>query len=76
VLKPEGRFVLGFRPAEDERFRATYPSEVYHIRPEAEVVQLARDAGFEVLDVRGHTGGNKRLSFLIGACAKHAASVA
>lgn len=74
VLKPEGRFVLGFRPAEDAGFRATYPSEVYHIRPEAEVAQLATDAGFEVLDVRSHTSEKKRLSFLIGACAKHAAS--
>lgn len=74
VLKPEGRFVLGFRPAEDAGFRATYSSEVYHIRPEAEVVQLAREAGFEVLDVRSHTSEKKRSSFLIGACAKHAAS--
>jgi ubiquinone/menaquinone biosynthesis C-methylase UbiE len=27
ALKPGGRFVLGFRPAEDAGFQATYPSE-------------------------------------------------
>lgn len=66
VLKPGGRFVLGFRPAEDAGFRATYPSEIYHIRPEADVVELARDAGFEAVDVRRHTGGDLRFSFVIG----------
>jgi SAM-dependent methyltransferase len=66
VLKPDGRFVLGFRPAEDARFQATFPSEVYHIRPEADVVQLARDAGFEAVDLRRLTRGDVRFSFVIG----------
>jgi SAM-dependent methyltransferase len=66
VLKPGGLFVLGFCPAEDERFRATFPSEIYHIRPEAEVAKLARDAGFEAADLRRHTRGKVRLSFVIG----------
>jgi ubiquinone/menaquinone biosynthesis C-methylase UbiE len=65
VLKPEGVFVLGFRPAEDVLFRATYPSEVYHIRPEADVAKLATDAGFDV-DLRRHTRGEMRFSFVIG----------
>ncbi|CAN7164285.1 class I SAM-dependent methyltransferase [Bradyrhizobium sp. LjRoot220] len=65
VLNPGGRFVLGFRPAEDPGFRATYPSEIYHIRPEAEVVQLAEDAGFESIDLRRHTRGKARISFLL-----------
>jgi hypothetical protein len=70
VLKPEGRFVLGFRPAEDARFRATHPGEVYHIRPEAEIAQLAGDAGFEAVELRRHTRGDMRFSFVIGARAK------
>jgi len=70
VLKPGGLFVLGFRPAEDARFRATFPSEIYHIRPEAEIAKLARDAGFEAIDLRRHTRGDRRLSFVIGTRAK------
>ena len=66
VLKPGGRFVLGFRPAEDAGFRATYPSEIYHIRSEVEVANLATDAGFEAVDLRRHTRGNSRISFIIG----------
>jgi SAM-dependent methyltransferase len=66
VLKPEGRFVLGFRPAEDARFRATHPGEVYHIRPEAEIAQLAGDAGFEAVELRRHTRGDMRFSFVVG----------
>lgn len=66
VLKPGGRFVLGFRPAEDAGFAATYPSEIYHIRPEADVAKLARDAGFEAVDLRRHTRGDLRFSFAIG----------
>jgi ubiquinone/menaquinone biosynthesis C-methylase UbiE len=53
VLKAGGLFVLGFRPAEDAGFRATYPSEIYHIRPEGDVAKLARDAGFEAIDLAG-----------------------
>jgi hypothetical protein len=58
--------VLGFRPAEDARFRATHPSEVYHIRPEAEIAQLAGDAGFEAVELRRHTRGDMRFSFVVG----------
>ncbi len=65
VLKPGGRFVLGFRPAEDLGFRATFPGEIYHIRPEAEIVQLVRDAGFEVSDLRRHIRGFLQLSFVV-----------
>jgi ubiquinone/menaquinone biosynthesis C-methylase UbiE len=66
VLKPGGRFVLGFRPADDAGFGATYPSEIYHIRAEAEIVQLAGDAGFDVIDLRKHTRGALQFSFVIG----------
>jgi SAM-dependent methyltransferase len=70
VLKSGGRLVLGFRPAEDARFRATYPSEVYHIRPEAEIAQLATDAGFEAVQLRNLTRGNAQFSFVIGTRAQ------
>lgn len=67
VLKPGGRFVLGFRPAEDAGFGATFPSEIYHIRSEADVAKLASDAGFEAVDLRRHTRGKLRISFVIAA---------
>jgi ubiquinone/menaquinone biosynthesis C-methylase UbiE len=70
VLKPGGRFVLGFRPAEDAGFRVTYPSEIYHIRPEAEVAKLARDAGFEAVDLVRHVRDNLQFSFVIGTRAQ------
>jgi SAM-dependent methyltransferase len=71
VLKPGGRFVLGFRPAEDAGFQATFPSEIYHIRPEAEVAQLARDVGFEAVELRRHKRGALQISFVIGARAQN-----
>jgi SAM-dependent methyltransferase len=70
VLKPGGRFVLGFRPAEDAGFLATFPSEIHHIRPEAEVAKLARDAGFEGIELRRHTRGDLQFSFVIGTRAQ------
>jgi SAM-dependent methyltransferase len=70
VLKSGGRFVLGFRPEEDSGFRATFPSEIYHIRSEADVAGLATDAGFEAVELRRHTRGNSRISFVTGTRAQ------
>jgi SAM-dependent methyltransferase len=66
VMKPGGLFVLGFRPAEDSRFQATFPSEIYHIRSEVEIAQLASDAGFEAIELQKHTRGDVQFSFLVG----------
>lgn len=65
VLHAGGRFVLGFRTAEDERFVATYPPDIYRIRPEAEVVGLVRQAGFSAIEVVRREFGAKRLSFAV-----------
>ena len=70
VLKPGGRFVLGFRPAEDAGFQATFPSEIYRIRPEAEIAQLAGDAGFAAVELRRHRRGDLQFSFAIGTRAQ------
>jgi ubiquinone/menaquinone biosynthesis C-methylase UbiE len=69
VLRPGGRFVLGFRPGKDPSFRATFPAEVYHIRPQAEVVELVRAAGFRVLDVIARTVAAKRMTFVVATAA-------
>ena len=73
VLKPGGRFVIGFRPGEDEGFRATFPSEIYHIRLESDVAGLVTDAGFEIVDLRRHTRGNSPISFVAGTRAQERA---
>lgn len=65
VLRPGGRFVIGFRPAEDSRFGATYSAEIYCIRPEAEVVDCVRRAGFDVLDTQRRAFGARQMSFIV-----------
>ena len=69
VLRPGGRFVLGFRPAEDPGFRQNYPAEVYLIRSRAEVVELVRASGFEVLDLVERMLPGKRMSFVVATVA-------
>jgi SAM-dependent methyltransferase len=67
VLDAGGRFVLGFRPAEDERFIATNPPEIYCMRPEAEVVDLVRQAGFGRIETSRCQVGAKRIGFAVAA---------
>jgi ubiquinone/menaquinone biosynthesis C-methylase UbiE len=67
VLRPGGRFVLAFRPAEDARFCATYPSGIYCIRPEAEVADLVGRAGFDTVDTLRRSVGPKLMSFIVAA---------
>lgn len=69
VLRPGGRFVLGFRPAEDASFRATFSEEVYRIRPREEVVDLVRQAGFEILEVRDPAEARRRVAFVTARAA-------
>jgi len=66
VMKPGGLFALGFRPAEDPGFQATFPTEIYHIRPQAEIARLAIEAGFAAVELRKHTRGDMQFSFVLG----------
>lgn len=52
VLKPGGRFVLGFRPAEDVVSAARFPASVYTFRTTAEVESLLVTAGLEIADTQ------------------------
>jgi ubiquinone/menaquinone biosynthesis C-methylase UbiE len=65
VLRPGGRFVLAFRPAEDTPFRATHPSEIYCIRPESEVADLMRRADFAAVDTLRRAVGTKLMTFVV-----------
>jgi SAM-dependent methyltransferase len=67
VLRPGGRFVLAFRPAEDVPFCAAHPSEVYCIRREGEIANLVGRAGFDVVDTLRHAVGTKLMSFIVAA---------
>lgn len=51
VLKPGGRFVLGFTPGEDEQARASFPATIYHFYDTDAVRALIGDAGFHDLDM-------------------------
>jgi ubiquinone/menaquinone biosynthesis C-methylase UbiE len=58
VLKPGGRFVLGFRPAEDAAVTAQFPSSIYTFRAVPVVEGLLAASGFAVVgserrDVQG-----------------------
>ncbi len=50
VLKPGGRGVLGFRPAEDAALTARFPASVYAFRTTAEVEALLATAGLVIVD--------------------------
>lgn len=65
VLRPGGRFVLGFRPGEDPGFEAAFPPEVYRIRPEAEVLAAIEQAGFVVDRVSREAFGPRQVSFAV-----------
>ncbi len=51
VLKPSGRIVLGFRPAEDAIVVARFPSSVYRFRTTDEVTNLMESVGLSVREV-------------------------
>jgi ubiquinone/menaquinone biosynthesis C-methylase UbiE len=48
VLKPNGKLVLGFRPAEDTLVTRKFPASVYTFRTVAQVETLLAGAGFDV----------------------------
>ena len=51
VLKPGGRFVLGFTPGEDAQARANFPATVYHFHGTDDVRRLMAEAGFNNLTI-------------------------
>jgi ubiquinone/menaquinone biosynthesis C-methylase UbiE len=57
VLRPGGRFVLGFRPASEQMSRE-FPASVYTFRPACEIRDLLLTAGFHRLEfVEPESGG-------------------
>lgn len=50
VLRPRGRFVLGFRPADDTAVTEQFPANVYTFRTIAEVEAALATAGLAIVD--------------------------
>jgi ubiquinone/menaquinone biosynthesis C-methylase UbiE len=50
VLRPNGVFVLAYRPANDAQVVAKFPASIYHFRSINEVSKIARRAGFRELE--------------------------
>lgn len=48
VLKPNGKFVIGFRPAEDQMATRRFPASLYTFRAVAEVESLLIRSGFKI----------------------------
>lgn len=48
VLKPNGKFVMGFKPAEDTCVTKNFPASVYLFRSTGAVEALLADTGFEI----------------------------
>jgi len=49
VLRKGGRFVIGFKPAEDEAATSNFPASVYTFRTTAEIEALVAKAGFAIV---------------------------
>lgn len=52
VLRPGGRFVVGFRPADDRAVTSQFPASVYTFRETEEVEALLLKAGFDPISDR------------------------
>lgn len=65
VLKPGGRLVLGYRPAEDARFARDFPPDVYAIRAVAEIERLVSDTGFSSIDTRTRPVGRGLMAWTV-----------
>jgi SAM-dependent methyltransferase len=50
VLRPGGRFVIGFHSGGDPAFEAQFPTNLYRFRTEDDVTGLLEDSGFGTLD--------------------------
>ncbi len=65
VLKPGGRFVLGFRPSDDHDLSRQFPAEIYHFRTTQEVRELVTVAGFSVEKIERAAGAAAPMAWLV-----------
>jgi ubiquinone/menaquinone biosynthesis C-methylase UbiE len=65
VLKPDGRFVLGFRRAEDEAMVSSFPGEVYRFYPVPQVCNLLEQSGFSRVEIEIADAGSKPIAYAV-----------
>jgi ubiquinone/menaquinone biosynthesis C-methylase UbiE len=65
VLKPGGRFVLGFTPGEDTQARESFPAAIYRFYDIDEVRGLIEGAGFHDLDMVRREISTRPIAFAI-----------
>jgi ubiquinone/menaquinone biosynthesis C-methylase UbiE len=64
VLKPGGRFVIGFVPAEDAVLTARFPSAVYRFRTVKEIEAQLEKAGLRIDKIRRREGAGNTLVWI------------
>jgi len=64
VLKPGGRFVIGFVPAEDTVLTARFPSAVYRFRSLKEIEAQLEKAGLRIDKIRRREGAGNTLVWI------------
>lgn len=64
VLRPDGRFVIGFRAGGDPALEAQFPAEIYRFRPALEVAEMLEECGFEIEDRCDGPNADHSISFI------------
>lgn len=64
VLKPGGRFVIGFVPAGDAILRSRFPSAVYRFPAVSEIEALLEKAGLRIDKIRRRDGAGNTLVWI------------
>jgi ubiquinone/menaquinone biosynthesis C-methylase UbiE len=65
VMTDNGRLVIGYRPAEDERFVNEFPESVYRIRPINEMETLVAEAGLRDVETSSQRSSSHLLAWTV-----------
>lgn len=64
VLRPDGRFVIGFRAGGDTALEAQFPAEIYRFRTAPEIALMLEECGFEFVERCDGPNADHSLSFI------------
>lgn len=70
VLRPGGRFVLGFRRAEDTVLVSNFPETVYHFHPTRRVRALLEESGFTEVEIEVVDEGSGPIAYAVARRAR------
>jgi SAM-dependent methyltransferase len=65
TMKPGGRFVLGFRSADDSSILRDFPCSVYRFYRAGDVARLLEDAGFHEVRLVNQAGNPRSVVFAV-----------